>query len=86
MGNQHSRTAPVYYDVANLMFFHRSLFGNVASLVMSGNDSCSSSSVKSETPDVTIMGVESIEGEILELSSPVSYIFCDDIYIYITES
>jgi len=52
---------------------HRSLFGNVASLVMSGSDSCSSSSVRSDVAD-TIMGVESMEGEVLELSNPVSTI------------
>lgn len=65
-----------------IRILHRSLVGNVASLVMSGSDSVSSSSLKSDTSDTTIMGVESLEGEILELSSPVSVVLvCWHIFV-----
>ena len=49
----------------------RPLFGNVASLVMlDDNNGGSNSSVKDGNP-VTITGVESVEGEVLQLAQPV---------------
>ena len=61
-----------------ICLFGRSLFGNVASLVMldSGTGgSCSSTSIKDGSP-ATITGVESVEGEVLQLTKPVSLLLC----------
>ena len=49
----------------------RSLFGNVASLVMLDSASGSSiSSIKDGNP-VTVTGLESVEGEVLQFAQPV---------------
>jgi len=52
----------------------RSLFGNVASLVMSDSSTGSSSSSIRDGNSTTITGVESVEGEVLQLSQPVSLV------------
>ena len=59
----------------------RSLFGNVASLVMLDSASGSSfSSIKDGNP-VTVTGLESVEGEVLQFVQPVRLFVCVHVYV-----
>ena len=64
------------YSGCLFWYTSRSLFGNVASLLMldSTGGSSSTSSVKDGNP-VTVTALESMEGEVLQLTQPVRLLF-----------